>query len=262
MSTNTVWLNGSFLPFEDARISPLDRGFLFGEGLFETIRAEGKKALFLDLHLARLEVSARCLRIPLPAQDWDRIIRELLEQNDLRALGGVAKVKIVLTRETALILAEEASLPSEEDYCRGWNLGIEKELRTTPLACHKSLCYFPFLMARERAREADDAILLDPSGAVSETSRAALLVRLDGTWWSPESHYQLPSTTLAALSRSGLSFGRRKIRPEALQEAEGIWALNAMIGIMPVAQVNDRLYSLDPEEAQTWRRVLFGVRAP
>lgn len=248
-----VWLNGSFQSLEEARISPLDRGFLFGEGLFETIRAEGAKIFFLDLHLARLKASARCLRIPFPAHDWERLIRELLERN---GLDGLAKVKIVLTRETALILAEEAALPGEEDYRRGWTLGIEKEFRSSPLACHKSLSYFPNLWVRERA-SADDVILLDPSGAVSETSRAALLVRLDGTWWSPESPYQLPSTTLAALARAGFRFEQRKIPPQNLLAAEAIWAINAMIGVMPVAKINERVFSIAPEEAKSWRNTLF-----
>ncbi len=91
-----IFINGRILPEEEAVLSPYDRGFLFGDGLFETIKADPGGVYFLDRHLARLKEGADFLKIPFP--DFDNpggIIRELLNRN---RLSQGAAVKICLTR--------------------------------------------------------------------------------------------------------------------------------------------------------------------
>ena len=89
-----VWLNGDILPLHEARISPLDRGFLYGDGLFETMRGQDGRILYLTEHLERLHRSVKELRIPpVPSIDWRDCLGDLLRRNDLE-LGAVA-VKII-----------------------------------------------------------------------------------------------------------------------------------------------------------------------
>jgi branched-subunit amino acid aminotransferase/4-amino-4-deoxychorismate lyase len=97
-----VCLNGRILALGEARISPLDRGFQYGDGVFTTLRADSGRPLYLSEHLARLAHSLAELRMPVEALhsvDWPHILGELLQRNGLRA--GEAAVKICVSRGPA-----------------------------------------------------------------------------------------------------------------------------------------------------------------
>ncbi|MCC7258711.1 MAG: aminotransferase class IV, partial [Gammaproteobacteria bacterium] len=78
-----AYLNGTYLPLAEARISPLDRGFLFADAVYEVIAVYGGRPLLLDEHLARLARSLRELRIPNPHDDpaWRAIVAGLVARN-------------------------------------------------------------------------------------------------------------------------------------------------------------------------------------
>jgi branched-chain amino acid aminotransferase/para-aminobenzoate synthetase component 1 len=170
-----LWLNGNFIPLNQAAISPLDRGLLYGDGLFETLRAQGSRLLYLDEHLARFKASARVLNLSLPTEPaWPDIISELLARNRLQE--GLARVKIVLTRgvdpdlglpvparPTLLIMAQAYTPPPPEAYAAGWRLGTFRQGAAPALAGHKSLNYIFYLWARQTMRQAgaDEALILD-----------------------------------------------------------------------------------------------------
>lgn len=272
----TIWLNGNFTPLAEARISPLDRGFLYGDGFFETIRAENGRALYLKLHLERLHESLCAFSLPLVSQpDWERIISELLVRNKLA--GHIAAVKIIVTRGTAsppgLPLPEKPTVcataqrydpPSSELYDKGWNLLIFKEGYAPPLAPFKSLNYLYHLSARQAALNnlCHEAILLDPEGMVTETSAGSLVARSGGRWWSPASPHCLPATTLrklsAILEESGVKIERRPATPKRLFFAETVWVLNSLIGIMPVSHIDGHpVFDRSSAEAARLRALLF-----
>ena len=82
----TAYLNGSFLPLEDACVPVMDRGFLFGDGVYEVIPAYGGKLFRLTQHLQRLQNSLDGIRLgnPCDALQWRDILTELLERNRRR----------------------------------------------------------------------------------------------------------------------------------------------------------------------------------
>ena len=84
-----VYLNGEYVPADQARISPLDRGFLFGDGIYEAIPSYEGRAVALQLHLERMKrgLAAISLKSPLTDQDWKRVARELSERNGGGNLG-------------------------------------------------------------------------------------------------------------------------------------------------------------------------------
>jgi len=84
---STVYLNGAFLPIEQARVSVMDRGFLFGDGVYEVIPAYGGRLFRLPHHLQRLQNSLDGIRLGNPCADaqWQNILTELLERNRERA---------------------------------------------------------------------------------------------------------------------------------------------------------------------------------
>ncbi|MGH7857706.1 MAG: aminotransferase class IV, partial [Candidatus Binatia bacterium] len=94
-----VWLNGRFLPASRARVSALDRGLLYGDGIFDTVRSYDGRPFALDAHLRRLRRTARRLDLVFPgdAHAWERRIVELLRRNDLTD----AAVRLTLTRGAA-----------------------------------------------------------------------------------------------------------------------------------------------------------------
>ncbi len=91
-----IQLNGRFLPAERAQISVFDRGLLYGDGLFETLRTYCGRPFALGQHLARLQASADFLGFAVPRRTWHRDIELLLKKNGL--LGTDAWVRITLTR--------------------------------------------------------------------------------------------------------------------------------------------------------------------
>src|SRR3974377_1543456 len=129
--TAFVWINEEMLPLSQARMSVEDRGFLYGDGFFETLRVEDGHPLFLDEHLDRLQTSAREFRISLPmGLPWQERLDQLLAANGLKQ--GMAAVKILVTRgeaaglglpeslsPTLVIWARPYQPPSLQAYTRG-----------------------------------------------------------------------------------------------------------------------------------------------
>lgn len=271
-----VWLNGEFLPLRCAFISPYDRGFLYGDGVFETMRAERGTVLCLHEHLSRLERSLMELRIAADLPDkWEALIERILEKN--RLAKTVAVVKIIVTRgviagpglppssrPTVCITAHKYIQPSPLSYERGWHLFVHKEGFSPPLAEHKSLNYLYFLRARQAAieRGADEAVVLDPGGYVSEASAGSLLARTDGKWWRPLSPYQLPGVTVGLAVKLLAGLGEevevRRTRVEDLTKAQTVWVLNSLILVMPVSAIDGlSVPEPCPDEASKLRELLI-----
>src|SRR3990170_528289 len=95
-----IYLNGQYLPIEEAKVSVLDRGFIFGDGVYEVIPVYSRRAFRLPEHLRRLQHSLDGIKLANPHSDaeWTRIIVELVSRNDgddqylyLHITRGVAK---------------------------------------------------------------------------------------------------------------------------------------------------------------------------
>ena len=259
-----AWLNGALLPLAEAAVSPLDRGFQYGDGLFETLRADRGRVCYLDRHLRRLTGSARHLRLPaafLEALPWAEIVAELLRRNHLEA--SIARLKVLVTRgcavalglpeverPTVLVTAAPYRSPSPEDYLRGWSVHLGAPGFTSPLAAHKSLNYLIFLAARQEALERgkDEAILVAADGRLCETAAGSLLFYRAGTWLHPLQPLQLPGITLGRavelLRDQGCSVQSLPITVSDLDRLDGAWILNSLIGIMPIREIDGRMLSI------------------
>jgi branched-chain amino acid aminotransferase len=282
-SHQIVWLNGRFLPIHKAGISPLDRGFMYGDGLFETMRSEDGCILYLNDHLERLHRSLEALKISLdPSLEWKIVLGELLQQNEL--LSEVAVVKIIATRgvcsglglpapvlPTICLTAQRYNPPHPESYVKGWHLSAFRTGFSPPTACHKTLNYLYFLTARQAALDAgaDEAVILDPLEKVTETSTGSLVARTEGKWWTPEGRIQLPGITLKHVSRllieSGHQVESRTAGLDDLLSAETVWVLNSLMGIMPVSRIEEiQLMNPAAQEAAYFRKRLLetGKQAP
>ena len=105
----TIYRDGQFVPDTQAGISPFDRGFLYGDGLFETLRCYDGKFFRAERHFARLKAGLDSLGISLPTTDWPWVLRELVAWNNVA--NGVAR--IVVTRGVGEfgLLGQQAQQP-------------------------------------------------------------------------------------------------------------------------------------------------------
>jgi branched-chain amino acid aminotransferase len=251
-----VWLNDGLIPISQARVSVNDRGFLYGDGLFETLRAEAGRVRFLPEHLDRLAASARAFRLPFPENiPWQERLAQLLTANGLDRSS--ARIKILLSRgvaegvglppgprPTLVIWARPYTPPGPEEYAAGWPVVVFPEGRTTFVGRHKSLNYLFSLAARQYAldRGAREALILEADGLVSEGAATSLVYLRQGRYYTPASASALPGVTLTVLGRGlaarGLVLETHPTTVAQLQAVDGLWLANSLMGLMPVAAVN------------------------
>jgi branched-chain amino acid aminotransferase len=262
-----VWLNDALIPVSQARISVNDRGFLYGDGLFETLRADAGQVRFLAEHLERLAASARAFRLPFPENfPWADRLAQLLTANGLNQ--GLARIKILLSRgeasgfglpedcrPTLVIWARPYTPPSPQEYAAGWTVAVFPQGRTTFVGRHKSLNYLFYLAARQYALEqgAQEALILEAGGLVSEGAATSLVYLHQDRYYTPASASALPGVTIAALGRGlaarGLALEAQPTTVAQLQAAQGLWLANALMGLMPVAAIDGAPLPLHPATA-------------
>lgn len=266
-----VWWNGTLVPIDSVRISPFDRGFLYGDGVFETIRIQNGEPLWLSEHLDRLKGSLTHLNFGSVPEFFEeegvrRIIHELVRANP--GLGNVARLKIIVTRgndplialpkvnvdprdgfsygsPTMLFMATPYQPPSEEAYREGWAVELVSGRYSPPLGRHKTLNYLFYLWLREEARRNgfQEAIFEDCEGRVVEAATASLVVLIEGVWVFPVSPWKLGGVTEAIVARilqeSGEQVMFKPITRKDLIGAHAVWLLNSLIGIMPISRLNE-----------------------
>jgi branched-chain amino acid aminotransferase len=262
-----VWLNDTLIPLDQALVPVNDRGFLYGDGLFETLRADDGRVHFLTEHLERLAASARAFRLPFPEHTpWQERLGQLLAANALSR--GPARVKILLTRgvaeglglpeecrPTLVIYAQPYVPPSSEEYAAGWPVVVFPEERSTFVGCHKSLNYLFYLAARQFAldRGAKEALILEADGLVSEGAATSLIYLHQGQYCLPASASALPGVTATVLGRGlaaqGLSLTSRRTTVDQLKASDGLWLANSLMGLMPVAAVDGAPVPVNPATA-------------
>ena len=256
-----LWVNGKLLPVGQAALDPRDRGFTLGDGLFETMRARGGAVLRIERHLSRLWAGAAVLGLsPLPKdEELADAIARTLAANEL----AEAAVRLTVSRgvpERRGLLPEPEPRPSvvvhaepfagypDELYARGVRAvisGIPRNERS-PLSRIKSLNYLGNVLARREAeaRGADDALLLNTAGDLACASAANLFLLLDGTLVTPSvTSGTLPGTVRELLTselapRVGLEVVERTVRPQELRAAEEAFLTNALMGIVPLIEVD------------------------
>jgi branched-chain amino acid aminotransferase/para-aminobenzoate synthetase component 1 len=262
-----VWLNDDLVTVGEARVSVNDRGFLYGDGLFETLRGEAGAVYFLKEHLTRLAASAAAFRLPFPENmDWQERLGKLLAANGLGE--SLARIKILLSRGEAgglglpadarpsvVIWAWPYEPPSPAEFAAGWPLATFPERRSTFLGRHKSLNYLFYLAARQYALErgAKEALILEAEGLVSEGAATSLVYLNKGKYFTPAAASALPGVTVAALGRAldrqGMSLEAVPTTMERLRQAQGLWLANSLMGLMPVAALDGQKIPVSEKSA-------------
>ncbi len=199
-----VYINGEFVPSEEAKISVFDKGFLFGDGVFEGIRAYEGRIFRLDEHLKRLYNSAKALliNVPLSFEDMRKAVIETVKRNNLKdayirliVTRGIGDLGLDITKcknPSVVIIADEIALFPKEIYEKGIEV-ITSSIRASygdvlPPQI-KSLNYLSHILAKWEATNAkvQEAILLSREGYVTEGSAENIFIVRDKCLITPPS---------------------------------------------------------------------------
>jgi branched-chain amino acid aminotransferase len=243
-----AWWNGRLVEPEGVHIAPDDAGFLFGDGLFESLRVDDGRPRDLPAHLDRLFAGLRRLGIA-PPEDRCALGRAVTDVAQA-ASRPVARLRITISRGTAqgptrLITAAPYEPPNEDPYRDGVAAVLLPDFRIDsrgPLAGLKSLGYQANRLALRQAeiQGAWDALRLNEHGRLVSGSRSNLaLVLPEGIFTPPESEGCLPGTVRRRLLEKGI-LCERPLTLEDLAAANGLLLMNSLIGVLPVSSVDGR----------------------
>ena len=191
-----LWINDGVRDAAIARIDPSDRGFLLGDGLFETLVVRGGVPEYMAEHLARLRRGCEVLRMPYPSVDLERALAETLAANAMteavaritwsRGAGGARGV-VPPENPAPTLLITVAALPEPLPPARCIIATVTRRNEHSPLSRIKSLNYLDSILARQEAceRDADDALLLNGAGHVAEATAANLFIVREGKILTP-----------------------------------------------------------------------------
>ncbi len=271
----SVYLNGEYLPPEKACISPMDRGFLFGDGVYEVIPSYGGKLFLLEAHLERLGRSLAAIRLsdPMPDGGWSVMLERLLQENP----GADRSVYLQVTRgpaprdhvfpghATATVFAMVSPIaPGSAVSGTGVSAVTAPDQRWGRCDI-KSVALLANVLARQQAadRAAIEAILLR-DGLLTEGAASNVFVVTDGVVrTTPLGPAILPGVTRAfvlGVLRAGGRDCREEPVPEVeLRAADEIWLTSSTKEVLPVTRLDGQPVG-DGRPGPVWREALDRYR--
>ena len=259
----TVYLNGVFLPLEEACIPVTDRGFLFGDGVYEVIPAYGGRLFRLQHHLQRLQDSLDGIRLanPMSNEEWEGTLTALLAHN--RNTDGTEPdqgVYLQVTRGSAAkrdhsfpaqirptVYAASNPIPPPDPAIEQNGVAV---ITLGDMRWHrcdiKAITLLPNVLLRQQAADqgAAEAILVRDGQVIEGSSSNVFVVIGDTIMTPPKSERLLPGITrdlvLELADRHGLAYAETDIDEAALAQAGEVWITSSTREIIPVTQVNGR----------------------
>lgn len=253
-----VFLNGLFVDESQAVVSVTDRGFLYGDGLFETMRVCKGRPFRMAQHLERMVRGADFLKIKLPftPKELQHLAKQLIEQNAMPE----SVLRVTLTRgpgqrgyspkgaDTPTVLMSLHPVPqTEANESPQWRL-ITSTVRipaSDAVASFKTTSKIVNVVARAEAEAqgADEALLINTNGEVAETAGGNLFwVYKDKICTTPTGRGVLPGITRAVVleicQTLGLETNKRVIKPDALRNSDAIFVTQSALGIVSVGSLN------------------------
>ena len=256
--SRTAFVNGSFVPFEEAAIPITDRGFLFADGIYEVSAVLNGRLVDSDAHLARLDRSLREIRIPNPfsAQGWTELQEELVSRNDLaeglvymQVTRGAAERDFAFpkdARPTVVMFTQAKTITRSPLAETGAAVVTVPDLRWKRRDI-KSVALLAQVLAKQAAAEAGvaEAWMVEDGCVTEGSSSTAFIITADRRIVTrPLSNAVLPGITRLAVMRlageNGLAVEERLFTvEEALAAAEAFFT-SASSFVMPVVRIDGR----------------------
>ncbi|MDY6980466.1 MAG: D-amino acid aminotransferase, partial [Pseudomonadota bacterium] len=255
MSESICYLNGNYLPLDEACVPVLDRGFIFGDGVYEVIPVYAGKPFRLDHHLQRLNDSLNGVYLsnPLDDETWTLILQQIIERNGggdqslyLQITRGVAKRDhgFPATAQPTVFVMSNPFKPVDSELLEEGVAAITLEdIRWQ--YCHiKSIALLPNILLRQQALDADaaEAILLK-GDKVTEGAASNVFIVVDGILLTPpKGECLLPGITrdlvVELADRHNVPCEQRDISREELLRADEIWITSSTREILPVTRLD------------------------
>ncbi len=254
--SSIAYLNGEFQPLEETRISVLDRGFLFGDGVYEVIPVYAGRPLRMAEHLSRLGASLAQVQIPDPlsAAQWGSLFHELITKNG----GGDLSLYIQVTRGVAperdhafpaevvpgiFLMVSPLSLPLSPDEVEGIAAITLQDNRWS--RCNiKTIALLPNILAKQAALDSGalDAILLRDGQVTEATAANVFVVKDEAMYTPPKDQFILAGITrdliVELAARDGPACHEQAIPEALLRDADEIWITSSTREILPVIELD------------------------
>lgn len=259
-----IYLNDRFVKEEQALVSVFDHGFLYGDGVYETIRSYGDKIFMRDQHLSRLRRSADAIGLSIPKVDWPALLHESMARNGVGNERSDAYIRITISRgkgdigldpalcptPTLVVMTQALKSPPPDRYRTGVSLIVAKTRRNLPSALDPQIKATNFLNNIQAKREAlaagvFDSVLLNWEGHVTECTVSNLFFVRSGRLCTPA----LSCGILEGITRgviltlardAGIAVEEGRFNAEALMAANECFLSNTTMEVMPATQLSAR----------------------
>ena len=255
----TAYVDGAFLPLAEARVSPMDRGFLFGDGAYEVIPVYSRRAFRLDEHVARLANTLAAMRLANPhsADEWKAIILEIVARNPwddqsvyLQVTRGADTKRNHAfpgpeVKPTVFLMSEPLVTPSAEQLATGIAAVSAADIRW--LRCDlKTVSMLANCLLRQHAIDHGcmETVLFRDS-FLTEGAASSIFVCKDGVLLvPPKSHLMLPGITydvvLELARRHGMKHEVREVLEAEVRSADELWMTSSTKEVLPITSLDGR----------------------
>jgi len=255
-----VYLNGAFVPLEDAKISVLDRGFIYGDGVYELVPVYAREPFRLPHHLARLQRSLDGIRLQNPHSDaqWTALIRELIEAQPfadqgvyLQVTRGVAKrdhAFPVGVPPTVFMMSNPLATPPADQVARGVAVVTAEDNRWRRCDLKTTSLLGNVLMRQLAADAGAVETVMFRDGYLTEASSSNVLVVIDGLIVAPpKDNLILPGITYDAAidfaREGGVPFEIRPVTREEALGADEMWLSSSTKEVLAVTNVDGQPFA-------------------
>lgn len=277
---NIVYLNGEYLPLEHACISPLDRGFLFGDGVYEIIVAHNGKLFASREHLLRLQESLKAIKLPIKVgiKTWEDIFIELIKRNKaenkdkyiyLQITRGADKKRTHIfpkgrVKPTVFVMLGDAHFPSYQELCKGYAAITCKDIRWS--YCNvKAITLLANVLASQEAEinDATETIFIHDGYAVEGSNSNLFIVKDNVLMTPPKSKRLLGGITreliLKLAKQLKISCKVCNIAKQELFDADEVWVTSAARDVMPIVKLDKKLINKG-KVGPVWQKVQKAYR--
>jgi D-alanine transaminase len=255
----TIYLNGQYMPIEQAKISVLDRGFIFGDGVYEVIPVYSRRPFRLEEHLLRLQHSLDGIRLPNPhsVAEWTDIVEGLISRNEgadqylyLHITRGVARRDHPFPNPpvapTVFAMSSPLSAPSDELIARGVSAISAEDNRW--LRCDiKAISLLPNVLLRQMSVDAgcSETVLIRDNEFLTEGAASNIFVVKNGVLLAPpKNHLMLPGITydviLELAKAHDIPYQVRKIYAGELFDADELLLTSSTREVQAITRLDDK----------------------
>lgn len=252
-----IYLNGEFMPIEQAKIPVLDRGFIFGDGVYELVPVYSRHPFRLPEHLRRLQASLDGIKLANPHDDptWTRLIHRLVELNEaqdqslyMHITRGPARRDHAFPKDvapTVFMMSNPLTTPPRQQVSEGVSAITAVDNRW--LRCDiKAIALLPNVLLRQQAVEAGcaEAVLLR-EGFMTEGAASNVFVVSNGVLLAPpKNHLMLPGITydvvLELARANGIRHEVREIPEAQLRSAQEIWMTSSTKEVLAITSLDGK----------------------